>query len=96
MRYTVERNFVQVVGAIWMPSAMAAMEYTLSACDVENIKDREEPGLTRRNVESWLGCNSGDFQSIKDFRASIGDWESSWSDEENELTYLDCMYPCED
>lgn len=96
MRYMVERNFVQVIGTIWMPATTCAMEYPLTAYDVGNIQDREEPGLTRRNVEDWLSCYSGDFRHVQDFRASIGDWESPWSSEESECTYGDCMYSCED
>jgi len=63
------------------------MEYTLSKYDLENIG---EP--TRDNVEDWLGSHSGDFQDIRDFRASIGDVEIGWDSEESELQYSDCMF----
>ena len=88
MRYLKEVNFVQVIGTIWMPACTAAMEYPLSAHDVANIGR-----FTRDNVAAWLSANSGDFQSIDDFRASIGDDEIEWADEESEFTYDDLVYP---
>ena len=92
MRYLVERNFVQVIGMIWQPLAgQCAMEYPLTAHDVANIGR-----FTRGNVETWLSANSGDFQSIDDFRASVGDDEIEWADEESEFTYNDCVYGSDD
>ncbi len=91
MRYMVERNFVQVIGTIWMPATTAAMEYPLSSYDVENIGK-----LTRENVEQWLTTHSGDFQGIDDFYATVGDTEIPWNSEESEMTYNDCMYPPEE
>ena len=91
MRYLVEKNFVQVIGTIWMPAATCAMEYPLSARDIANIGR-----FTRANVETWLSANSGDFQSIQDFRATIGDEWIEWGREESEFTYNDCMFPEED
>ena len=91
MRYLVERNFVQVIGTIWMPEATCAMEYTLSARDIANIGK-----FTRDNVETWLSANSGDFQSIQDFTATVGDEWIEWDSEESEFTYNDCMFPTED
>lgn len=91
MRYMVERNYVQVVGTIWMPSVTVAMEYELSRHDLENIGE-----FTRENVEQWLASHAGDFQSVKDFYTTAGDIEIPWASEENELTYSDCMYPQED
>ena len=92
MRYLVERNFVQVLGHIWQPMAgPCAMEYPLTAHDVANIGK-----FDRANVETWLSANSGDFQSIDDFRASVGDAEIEWADEESEITYNDCVYGSDD
>ncbi len=91
MRYLVERNFVQVIGTIWMPSATCAMEYPLSARDIANIGR-----FTRDNVETWLSANSGDFQSIQDFAATIGDEWVEWDSEESEITFNDCMSPPEE
>lgn len=92
MRYLVERNFVQVIGTIWMPAATCAMEYPLTAADVETIG----LPLTRENVAEWLTTHSGDFQSIEDFRATIGDEWCEWEHEESELTFNDCMFPAEE
>lgn len=86
MRYMVERNFVQVLGKIWQPGVgPCAMEYPLNAYAVKNIGR-----FTRRNVELWLCSHAGDFQSIIDFRASVGVKEIPWANEENELTFNDC------
>ena len=89
MRQMVEKNFVQVLGCIWMPyGAKATYEYPLSAYDIENIKE-----FTRENVASWLAKNAGDFSSITDFYATTGDKEIPWQSEDNELTYQDITYP---
>ena len=91
MRYLVERNFVQVLGRIWQPGlGQCAMEYPLTAHDVANIGR-----FTRDNVETWLSANSGDFQSIDDFRASVGDDEIDWESEESEFTYNNCVFGSE-
>ncbi len=92
MRYLVEKNFVQVIGSIWQPMAgPCAMEYPLTARDVANIEK-----FTRGNVETWLSANSGDFQSIQDFAATIGDEWVEWEREESEITFNDCMSPPEE
>ncbi len=91
MRYLVERNFVQVIGTIWMPAATCAMEYPLTAHDVENMGR-----FTRDNVEDWLTSHAGDFQEITDFRATFGDEWIEWDSEESEITFNDCVFPSED
>lgn len=92
MRYLVERNFVQVLGRIWQPMAgPCAMEYPLTARDVANIGR-----FTRDNVAAWLSANSGDFQSIDDFRATVGDDFLEWDREESEITFNDAMFPAEE
>ena len=87
MRYMVERNFVQVVGKIWMPAIKAATEYPLTKYDLKNIGD-----FNRENVEQWLCTHAGDFQSIEDFYATAGDKEIPWSNEESEFFYSDAVY----
>ncbi|KKK96390.1 hypothetical protein LCGC14_2663190, partial [marine sediment metagenome] len=59
----------------------------LSPYDVENIGE-----FTRENVEGWLHKNAGDFQSIEDFFATVGDKEIPWAKEENEFAYSDAVY----
>lgn len=81
---------VDVVGKIWMPMTTAAMRYELSDYDLENIGE-----FTRENVEDWLGTHSGDFSSVADFSAVCGNVEIPWESEENEMTFVDCMYPAE-
>lgn len=87
MRFAVERNWIEVVGKGWYGQTMAS-RIDLDAYALHNIG---EP--TRENVEHWLALNSGDFQSVTDFRAVVGEEDMPWSDEENELAYNDCMYP---
>ena len=92
MKFTVEKNWIDIVGGIWMPYGMTcAMTKDLSVYDLENIG---EP--TRDNVEQWLACNAGDFSSIHDFHAVIGETEIPWDSEDSEITFNNCMYPMED
>lgn len=84
---TITIRRIDVIGTIWMPAITAAMSYNLTPYDVENIGE-----LTRENVEHWLMLNSGDFQSIEDFRVDIEDFESDWAKEESECIFSDCMY----
>ena len=86
MRYMVEKNFVDVVGRIWMPAITASMRYPLSGYDLENIGE-----FTRENVAQWVGTHAGDFQSVQDFYATAGDQEIPWASEEGELAYLDTL-----
>jgi hypothetical protein len=88
MKFTIERNWIDVLGVIWMPAATCGQRITLSAYDIANIG---EP--TRDNVLDWLGSHAGDFQSITDFHAVIGELELPWESEDNEYTYHDCMDP---
>ncbi len=91
MKFTVERNWIDVIGQIWMPAVTCATRRDLSDYDMRNIG---EP--TRENVDRWLALNVGDFQSIADFHAVIGETEIPWEREESELTFIDCMYPAEE
>lgn len=85
--YTVRRDYIDMIGRIWMSATICAMRKDLSAYDVANIGE-----LTRENVAHWLSLHSGDFQGVDDFSASIGEWESPWQDEESEFTFHDAMY----
>ena len=90
--YTVDENWIDLVGEIWQPGiGPCASKITLRTYDVENIG---EP--TRENVQNWLDTNAGDFQSIIDFHAVVGEVDLPWKDDENEMTFLDCMYPFEE
>jgi hypothetical protein len=42
MRYMVEKSFVRMIGPIWMPASIAAMEKDLSRSDVDNIRGYAE------------------------------------------------------
>jgi hypothetical protein len=90
MKITIERNWIDILGVIWLPPITAAMRKDLRQYDIDNIG---EP--TRENVEQWLASNAGDFQAVKDFHAVIGETEIPWASEENEFAYSDCMEPQE-
>lgn len=91
MKFTIERNWIEVIGRIWMPATICAQRIDLGKYEMDNIG---EP--TRENVMNWLGSHAGDFQSIKDFHAIIGDVEIPWENEESECVYSDSMYPSMD
>ena len=86
MKFTVERNWIDILGKNWMPGCTCALRKNLTKYDIENIG---KP--TRKNVQRWLDTNAGEFQSIIDFHVVIGEKEINWKSEENELTYLDCQ-----
>lgn len=88
MKFTVEKNWIDVIGTIWMPSVTATYVYKLTTYDMENIG---KP--TRENIDVWLGSHAGDFQSVKDFHAVIGETEIPWKDEENEVLFNSITYP---
>ena len=83
---------VDVVGRLWM-GGQAAYTYPLSKHDIENIRERGNGNITRDAVSDWLDSHSGDFQSIKDFRVTIGDGEfdSDFATPEGEDAYLSCF-----
>jgi hypothetical protein len=95
MRYQTEVSFIQVVGNLWMPNAVAAHTYELTGYDLGNIGNP----LDRNSVAQWLATHSGDFSRIIDFRADlevngktvIHEWES----EDNEATFSDCIFGAE-
>jgi hypothetical protein len=91
MKFTIERNWIEVIGRIWMPPVICAQHIDLSSYDIKNIGE-----ATRENVENWLGSHTGDFQSIKDFHAVVGETDIPWNDEDSEFTYQDCMYGSDD
>ena len=92
-----------------MPATTAAMEYKLTKRDVENIEEIADirasmrnpdeyidDEITREDVAEWLTTNSGDFQEVMDFCASIGNLDIEWEDIENAFVYNDCVYGDED
>ena len=87
---TYERNWINVVGHIWIPAIEAAQTIELRDYDIENMQD-ENGNVTRESVEHWLCLNTGDFQSIINFEAYIKEIEISFSDEENEILFLECI-----
>jgi len=89
--YTVDENWIDLIGEIWQPGVgPCAQRINLRTYDMENIG---EP--TRENVQSWLDKNAGDFRSVTDFHAVVGEVNLQWKDEESEQAFLDCVYPAE-
>lgn len=104
-----ERNYVQVVGQIWIPATTAAMQYNLTKHDVEEIesygdircsmRDPEEyidEGITRKDIAQWVAAHTGDFQSVTDFHACIGNVDIDWLDLENAFLYNSYVYGDDD
>lgn len=98
MEYTTTVNRLDVVGRIWMPNAVCAMTYDLDSHDVETIRDYSDGVITRDAVQSWVDSHCGDFAEIIDFAADFGnrEFECTWTDETNEITFVDCMYGTEE
>lgn len=102
-RYTVRVSYINVVGRLWQPGIVAAIRINLRAYDIENMRQEaiyrnDDPTITREVVECWLATNSGDFQEIIDFEASIEDGDQTldfpFATEDGEMAYVDCFsYP---
>ena len=87
---------ISVIGPIWWPNgAVCSLEIPLGSREIEQIRDYGEGEITRDAVEDWLGCHSGDFQSVTDFRADISagedDYLFDWADPESDAVYLDTL-----
>ena len=93
--YTVTVNEIDILGRLWLPMCKAGQTIKLDRYDIENIK-QEDGNITRDSVQNWLDCNAGDFSSIIDFHVDIGDIDIPWNSEENEMEFLDLMFPSED
>lgn len=94
MRYTVRLSYIDVLGYIWMPNALCSLRITLTAFDLDNM--REPDGLiTRESIADWLTVHTGDFREVVDFSASIEDGNVTvdfpWSSKENEMLYFDTV-----
>jgi len=102
MQYTVTKSIVQIIGGIWWPmGALCATQLELTAHDLENARDLEG-NLTRESVEQWVATHSGDFSSVKDFRADLHDDKTNsevvfeWEREDSEVDFITCMFGEED
>lgn len=91
MKVTIERNWIDILGRIWMPPVVCAQRKELSIYDISCMGMKVNDAPTRDEVEQWLLLHSGDFQEVIDFHAVIGETEIPWKDEENELKFFDCM-----
>jgi hypothetical protein len=82
------------------------MQYDLDAYAVGNIEGyyrevfsdnpKDQMDNWHDAIEHWVNLNSGDFQSVEDFRADIETSEGNivieWQSEDSEITYNDCMF----
>ena len=72
-------------------------EAELAAWRLDVTEDDPSIKITREDVEQWLMVNSGDFQSVMDFEASIEDGDTTvdipWASEEGEFAFSDAMSP---
>ena len=95
MRYTVTKSIIQVIGKIWMPAVTAAMQYEVTAHDIQNMADEKTGHVTRELVDRWIVLHTGDFQTIIDWRAdlAVGDEDIvyDWKVADSEMIYNDCM-----
>lgn len=93
--YPTEISHISVIGPIWMPECVCAMDYTLTPFDIDNMSGKDV-AITREHVRNWIDCHSGDFQYVTDFSATIGNngetLEFPWASDESEMTYCDAMY----
>jgi len=91
---TVHSSYIQVIGPIWMPPVVCAMQYDIGEYEIGNMIT-----LDREGVEIYLHSHSGDFQYITDFYADIYDPVDKrdivipWASPESEYTFNDLMYP---
>lgn len=99
MKYTVTKSVIWVLGVMWMPPVPATMTLELDDYDINNLRSRREAsdGNWRNAVERWLSLNSGDFQEVLDFSASLEiDDETvnlDWENPESEFQYNDLIDP---
>lgn len=95
MKFVVERNWIDILGWIWMPNTKGTTTIDLDIdFDKHKIEQIGEP--TRENIRNWLDKNAGDFSSIIDFKAVIGEKVIDWSDENNEAEFNQITFPEED
>ena len=81
----VRRAYIDVLGYMWLPKVLAAKRVQLSDSDLENIGE-----FTRDNVDSWIALHEGDFQTIDDFYAVVGEQEIPWKKDSSESNFIDC------
>lgn len=91
-RNTVIVRRIEILGYIWIPNTLAAMEKKVDAYDVEHMRS-DDGSITRDSVQRWLDTHVGDFSHIVDFHADIDDVDIPWRLEDNELQYNELTYP---
>ena len=85
MKFVIEKNWINVIGMLW-EGGLATHTYELTPIQVEFIG---KP-VTRKKIAQWLSTNSGDFQTITDFLAVVGEQVITWKKEENEVLFNKC------
>lgn len=101
MSYTVQENYVEVVGKGWYSQTMAT-RYNLDKWkldDIEKMSQDDYENLDendwREIMSDWVDYHSGDFMHIEDFTATLDKFGVviPWHDKDNEWLYFDLMYP---
>ncbi|MFZ1059245.1 MAG: hypothetical protein WAP47_08635, partial [Candidatus Rokuibacteriota bacterium] len=78
---------IDVVGHIWQGQT-CAYSYALSDHDLKGIGT-----FDRDSFSDWLDTHAGDFESIQDFAAYVGDQSIAWASEDAECLFINTMYP---
>jgi len=92
----VHKNYVNIIGRIWMPPVIGALDKHLSPSDIKSMVN-EDGTITKEDVKDWVNKNSGDFQTVLDFEALIDDapqgpLEIDWAKDESGAIWDNCMF----
>lgn len=94
MKFTIEQNWIDVLGMIWMPNCKATQQIMISRHDIENMTD-DYGQVTRDSVGNWLSTHAGNFSRIIDFHAVVNDDEIPWGSKDNEIDFDMISFPDE-
>lgn len=96
---------IQLLGKGWY-GQIVAMDYTVPEADLLRYRK-----VDRESLLDWLGTHAGNFSQVIDFSATIHVPQTEcgncghprehiipvfWDSDENENTYMDCMFPLDD
>jgi hypothetical protein len=84
---TKEVNEVQFIGHIWQ-GQLAAAVVTLKPFECELLA-----GKSRPEIAEYARRRNGDFESIVDFKAIIGETVLGWTEDGSPDIFADCMFP---
>lgn len=89
MKTTIIRdlNEIQFIGHIWQ-GQLAAAVVQLQAEECAALA-----GKSRAEIADYARRRNGDFETVLDFKAVIGETVQGWSDDGSPDLFADCMYP---